>query len=93
MKGTLGEGVLPSILRELYVGRKTGVLRFAQGTARRTIRFVKGSIIHAASEPGPCTFVTSCRPSRRGEAGSGSLGPLAVDDSTWTTLYSARVSE
>ena len=50
MKGTLGEGVLPSLLRELYVGRKTGVLRFSQGSARRTIHFVKGSIVHAASE-------------------------------------------
>ena len=50
MKGTLGEGVLPSVLRELYVGRKTGVLRFTQGSARRTIHFVKGSIVNAASE-------------------------------------------
>jgi len=50
VKGTLGEGVLASVLRELYVGRKTGVLRFTQGPARRTIHFVKGSIVHAASE-------------------------------------------
>ena len=50
MKGALGEGVLPSVLRELYVGRKTGVLRFTQGAARRNVRFVKGSIVHAASE-------------------------------------------
>jgi tetratricopeptide (TPR) repeat protein len=50
VKGTLGEGVLPGILRELYVGRKTGVLRFTQGPARRTIHFVKGSIVNAASE-------------------------------------------
>jgi len=50
VKGALGEGVLPSVLRELYVGRKTGVLRFSQGAARRTIQFVKGSIVHAASE-------------------------------------------
>ena len=50
VKGTLGEGVLPSVLRELYVGRKTGVLRFTQGPARRTIHFVKGSIVNAASD-------------------------------------------
>ena len=50
VKGTLGEGVLPSVLRELYVGRKTGVLRFTQGSARRTIHFIKGSIVNAASE-------------------------------------------
>jgi len=50
VKGALGEGVLPNVLRELYVGRKTGVLRFTQGAARRNVRFVKGSIVHAASE-------------------------------------------
>jgi len=50
VKGTLGEGVLPSVLRELYVGRKTGVLRFTQGSARRKIHFVKGSIVNASSE-------------------------------------------
>jgi tetratricopeptide (TPR) repeat protein len=50
VKGILGEGVLPGVLRDLYVGRKTGVLRFTQGSARRTIHFVKGSIVHAASE-------------------------------------------
>ena len=50
VKGALGEGVLPSVLRELYVGRKTGVLRFTQGPARRTIQFIKGSIVNAASE-------------------------------------------
>ena len=50
MKGTLAEGVLPGLLRELYVGRKTGVLRFEQATGRRTVRFVKGSIVHATSE-------------------------------------------
>jgi len=50
LKGTLAEGVLPGILRELYVGRKTGVLRFEQATGRRTVRFVKGSIVHATSE-------------------------------------------
>jgi tetratricopeptide (TPR) repeat protein len=50
VKGVLGEGVLPSVLRELYVGRKTGVLRFTEGAARRTIQFVKGSIVNAASE-------------------------------------------
>ncbi|PYQ15609.1 MAG: hypothetical protein DMF80_08395 [Acidobacteria bacterium] len=50
VKGTLAEGVLPGVLRELYVGRRTGVLRFVQGDARRTVRFVKGSIVHATSE-------------------------------------------
>src|SRR5207249_7055156 len=29
---------------------RTGVLRFVQGDARRTVRFVKGSIVHATSE-------------------------------------------
>jgi hypothetical protein len=50
VKGVIGEGILAGVLRELYVGRKTGILRFTQGSARRTVRFVKGSIVHAASE-------------------------------------------
>jgi tetratricopeptide (TPR) repeat protein len=50
VKGTLGEGILPGVLRELYVGRQTGVLRFTQGSACRTVHFVKGSIVHAASD-------------------------------------------
>src|SRR5687768_6880065 len=44
MKGSLFEGLLPELLRELYVGRQTGVLHFAHGDERCGIRFVHGHI-------------------------------------------------
>jgi Domain of unknown function (DUF4388)/DnaJ domain len=46
MKGQLSEGVLPGILRDLYVGRKTGMLRCTQGDERRNIRFRRGHIVN-----------------------------------------------
>ena len=49
MNGALAEGALPGLLRELYVGRKTGLLHVTQGGARRSIRFRGGHIIHAVS--------------------------------------------
>jgi hypothetical protein len=47
MKGTLSEGVLPGVLRELYVGRKSGTLRCENGTERRSVRVHRGTIINA----------------------------------------------
>jgi tetratricopeptide (TPR) repeat protein len=47
MNGSLSEGVLPGLLRELYVGRKTGMLYFVNGDERRGVRFRKGHIIRA----------------------------------------------
>jgi tetratricopeptide (TPR) repeat protein len=47
MKGTLSEGAIAGILRELYVGRKSGLLNFTKGGERRSVRFYKGNIIHA----------------------------------------------
>ncbi len=47
MKGTLSEGVLPGVLRELYVGRKTGILHCANGAERRSVRVHHGTIINA----------------------------------------------
>ena len=47
MNGALGEGVLPGLLRELYVGRKSGMLSFRRGEERRGVRFRKGHIVHA----------------------------------------------
>jgi len=47
MQGTLSEDVLPGLLRELYVGRKTGVLYFIRGEERRGVRFRKGNIVRA----------------------------------------------
>jgi tetratricopeptide (TPR) repeat protein len=45
MQGTLSEGALPGLLRELYVGRKTGMLSFVSGDERRGVRFRKGNIV------------------------------------------------
>ena len=49
MNGSLSEGVLPSILRELYVGRKTGVLHFVRGEERRGLHFRNGHIVRGES--------------------------------------------
>jgi hypothetical protein len=47
MKGTLSEGVLPGVLRELYVWRKTGILHCENGGERRSVRLYRGTIINA----------------------------------------------
>src|SRR5258708_18981849 len=47
MNGTLAEGVLPGLLRELYVGRKTGLLHFTQGNELRSVRFRGGTSVNA----------------------------------------------
>jgi curved DNA-binding protein CbpA len=46
MKGNLAEGALPGLLRELYVGRKTGVVHFSLGDERRSVRFRRGNLVH-----------------------------------------------
>jgi len=46
-QGTLSEGVLPGLLRELYVGRKTGLLHFTRGEERRNVCFRTGHIVRA----------------------------------------------
>jgi len=58
MNGALGEGVLPGLLRELYVGRKSGMLALHRGPDRRGFRFRNGHIVHAD---------TSVREDRMGE--------------------------
>jgi tetratricopeptide (TPR) repeat protein len=49
--GVVGSGsaALPRLLRDLYVGRKSGLLHFAHGAERRTVRFRKGQIVNASS--------------------------------------------
>ncbi len=47
MKGTIEEGVLPGLLREIYVGRKSGTLRFDRGTEQFSVRFARGTIVNA----------------------------------------------
>jgi tetratricopeptide (TPR) repeat protein len=49
MQGLLSEGVVPGVLREIYVARRSGLLHFARGTARYGVRFVNGTIVHAES--------------------------------------------
>jgi tetratricopeptide (TPR) repeat protein len=46
MEGNLQEGVLPGLLRDIYVARRTGLLHFSQGNERRSVRFRRGHIIH-----------------------------------------------
>ena len=58
MNGALGEGVLPGLLRELYVGRKSGMLLLHRGPDRRGFRFRAGHIVNAD---------TSVREDRMGE--------------------------
>jgi hypothetical protein len=47
MKGSLAEGALPLVLRELYVGHKTGMLHFRREAERRSVRFRMGQMVRA----------------------------------------------
>jgi len=58
LRGALWEGVLPGVLRTLYVGRGTGVLSFVRGDERCGVRFRLGNILGAD---------TSVRENRLGE--------------------------
>jgi tetratricopeptide (TPR) repeat protein len=46
MKGDLAEGVLPGVLRTLYVERRTGLLHVTRGEERGSICFIKGNIVY-----------------------------------------------
>jgi hypothetical protein len=46
-KGRLAEGVLPGLLRDLYVGRKTGLLTFARADERRSVHLRRGHLVNA----------------------------------------------
>jgi hypothetical protein len=48
-EGPLWEGVLPGILRTLFVGRKTGILSFELKGERRSVQFLGGNIVSANS--------------------------------------------
>jgi hypothetical protein len=47
--GRLAEGVLPGLLRDLYVGRKTGLLTFTRGDERRSVHVRRGHLVNADS--------------------------------------------
>lgn len=47
--GSFADGTLPTALRDIYVGRMSGVLRFAHGSQSLSVHFVKGHIFHGES--------------------------------------------
>jgi tetratricopeptide (TPR) repeat protein len=52
MKGAIGPGVVPGVLRSIYLGRRTGMLRFIRDEERRSVRFMGGHIVYGeASVP------------------------------------------
>src|SRR5574341_911674 len=50
MRGALDEGVLPGLLRELYVGRRTGHLYFTRPGRNCCVLFRHGHIVHATTD-------------------------------------------
>jgi tetratricopeptide (TPR) repeat protein len=52
MKGSLSRGVLPGLLRELFVAHKSGLLHVTRDSERRSVCFQDGRIVGAqASDP------------------------------------------
>jgi tetratricopeptide (TPR) repeat protein len=47
MNGDLAEGVVPGLLREIYVGRRNGTLHLVRGQERQSLRFRRGHIVNA----------------------------------------------
>jgi tetratricopeptide (TPR) repeat protein len=47
MNGDLAEGVVPELLREIYVGRLDGTLHLVRGKERQSLRFRRGTIVNA----------------------------------------------
>jgi hypothetical protein len=48
--GEIWEGVVPGILRDLYVGRRTGTLTFEHQGEHRGVHFRRGSIVNADTD-------------------------------------------
>ena len=46
MKGPIAPGIVPEVLRSIYLGRRTGMLRFIRSDERRSIRFMSGHIVY-----------------------------------------------
>ena len=49
MNGNLTEGVVPGLLREIYVGRRSGTLTLARGQEQQRLRFRRGHIVNATT--------------------------------------------
>jgi tetratricopeptide (TPR) repeat protein len=47
MNGDLAEGVVPDLLHEIYVGRRSGTLTLVRGDERQSLRFRRGHIVNA----------------------------------------------
>jgi len=47
--GSVTDGTLPTALRDIYVGRRSGVLHFSRASERLGVHFVKGHISYAES--------------------------------------------
>jgi tetratricopeptide (TPR) repeat protein len=47
MNGEIAEGVLPQLLRSLYVERRSGMLRLVRGEEEQSLRFHGGHIVNA----------------------------------------------
>ncbi|HVO13012.1 MAG TPA: DUF4388 domain-containing protein [Vicinamibacteria bacterium] len=47
MNGALAEGVVPQLLREIYVRRRNGWLHFQRGGERQSLQFRRGHIVNA----------------------------------------------
>jgi hypothetical protein len=54
MQGTLEEGVLPLVLRTVYVERKTGPLHVTRGEERASVCFTQGNIVYGQSNIKEC---------------------------------------
>ncbi|MBN2369367.1 MAG: DnaJ domain-containing protein [Vicinamibacteria bacterium] len=50
MRGAISEGGVPTILRDVYLHRRTGLLHFTKPGAHRTVRFIKGCIVGADTD-------------------------------------------
>jgi len=47
MSGEIAEGVLPQLLRSIYVGRRSGMLHLVRGDEEQSLRFRGGHIVNA----------------------------------------------
>lgn len=54
MTGSLAPGVLPDVLRSLYVERRTGMLHFTRGEERGSVCFIKGNILYGGANIKEC---------------------------------------
>jgi tetratricopeptide (TPR) repeat protein len=54
LQGTIAQGRLPPLLRDLYLGRRTGLLHFTRGTESGSVCFIKGHIAWGQSSIEEC---------------------------------------